>query len=95
MTRRGKAKRASTLAIDAGRIERHIKPLLGHRNVKDLRAEDLVSFRDDVIGGKTAADIKTTKLRGRAIVKGGPGTAARAVGLLGVRHPPAGAHLVC
>jgi hypothetical protein len=95
LTRRGKAKRASTLAIDAGRIERHIKPLLGHRNVKDLRAEDLVSFRDDVIGGKTAADIKTTKLRGRAIVKGGPGTAARAVGLLGVRHPPAGAHLVC
>jgi integrase len=75
--------RDATLAIDTGRIERHIKPLLGHRNVKDLRAEDIVSFRDDVLGGKTAADIKTTKLRGRAIVRGGPGAAARAMGLLG------------
>jgi integrase len=35
-----------------------------------------------VIGGKTAVNIKT-KLRGRAIVKGGPGTAARTMGLLG------------
>jgi integrase len=83
LTRRGKAKRASTLAVDTGRIERHIKPLLGHRNVKDLRAEDIVSLRDDVIGGKTAADIKTAKLRGRAIVRGGPGAAARVMGLLG------------
>jgi hypothetical protein len=82
LTRRGRAKRASTLAIDTGRIERHIKPLLGHRNVKDLRPEDIVSFRDDVIGGKTAADTKT-KPRGRAIVRGGPGTAARVMGLLG------------
>ncbi len=82
LTRWGQAKRASTLATDAGRIERHIKPLLGHRTVKDLRPEDIVSFRDDVIGGKTAADIKT-KLRGRAIVKGGAGTAARTMGLLG------------
>ena len=42
LTRRGVAKRASTLAIDTGRIERHIKPLLGHRNVKDLRPK--ISF---------------------------------------------------
>jgi integrase len=47
-----------------------------------LRFGDIISFRDDVIGGKTAIDIKT-KLRGRAIVKGGAGTAARTMGLLG------------
>ena len=82
LTRQGKSKRTSTLATDTGRIERHIKPLLGHRTVKDLRSGDIVSFRDDVIGGKTAANVKT-KLRGRAIVKGGAGTAARTLGLLG------------
>ena len=81
LTRRGKAKRASTLATDAGRIEWHIKPLLGHRTVKDLRPKDIVSLRDDVIGGKTAVNIKT--VHGRAIVKGGRGTAARTMGLLG------------
>jgi integrase len=81
LTRRGRPKRPSTLEIDTGRIERHIKPLLGHRNVKDLRSEDIVSFRDDVIAGKTAVDVRTP--RGRAIVRGGPGAAARALGLLG------------
>jgi hypothetical protein len=33
LTRRKIAKRASTVAIDCGRIERHIKALLGHRTV--------------------------------------------------------------
>ena len=31
LTRKGAAKKASTLTIDRGRIERHIKPLLGDR----------------------------------------------------------------
>ncbi len=75
-------KKASTLATDRGRIERHIKPLLGKRRVKDLRQKDIQKFHDDVAAGKTATDQKT-KLRGRAIVEGGKGTAARTVGLLG------------
>ena len=33
LTRRGQSKKASTLAIDRGRIERHFKPLLGNRAV--------------------------------------------------------------
>jgi hypothetical protein len=41
ITRRGKAKKNSTLYTDKGRIERHIIPLLGHRTVKDLTASDL------------------------------------------------------
>lgn len=81
LTRRGKAKKASTLYTDRGRAERHIIPLLGHRSVKDLTMTDLRSFLRDVIAGKTAADVKT-KFRGRAIVKGGRGTATRTMALL-------------
>ena len=75
-------KKASTLATDRGRIERHIKPLLGKLRVKDLSSVDVQAFHDDVATNKTSADIKTRK-HGRAIVKGGRGAAARTVGLLG------------
>lgn len=75
-------KKASTLATDRGRIERHIKPLLGHRRITDVTRADVSQFMRDVAEGKTAADVKTGK-RGRAIVKGGKGTATRTVGLMG------------
>ena len=75
-------KKASTLATDEGRIERHIKPLLGRKKVQDVTRADIKKFLQDVALGKTAIDIKTKK-RGRAIVRGGQGTATRTVGLLG------------
>ncbi len=75
-------KKASTLATDKGRIERHIKPLLGHKRVPEVTRADIKRFLQDVALGKTATDIKTT-LHGRAIVRGGKGTATRTVGLLG------------
>jgi integrase len=75
-------KKASTLATDKGRIERHIKPLLGRKRVKDLNLNDIKKFMGDVATGKTAADIKTGK-HGRARVTGGEGTANRTAGLLG------------
>ena len=80
--KRGLPKKASTLATDRGRIERHILPLLGDRKVRDLTTPDIARFMRDVSAGKTAADVKTGKW-GRAIVEGGKGTAARTVGLLG------------
>ena len=67
--KRGQPKKPSTLATDRGRIERHIIPLLGKKKVQD------------VTQGKTAIDERTGRY-GRAIVKGGAGTAARTVGLL-------------
>ncbi|MCA3456206.1 MAG: integrase arm-type DNA-binding domain-containing protein [Rhodobacter sp.] len=79
--RGGKAKRASTLAVDRGRIDRHILPLIGHRAVRDLKPSDVRAFFTAVKAGKTAKDVKTGP-RGRAIVKGGQGTAKRTVGLL-------------
>ena len=82
VTYRGKSKRPSTLATDAGRIERHILPLLGRSKIRDVRAADVERFMRDVAAGKTAVDVKTG-FRGRAIVTGGTGTARRAVGLLG------------
>lgn len=82
LTRRGEAKKATTLYTDRGRIERHIIPLIGKRTVKDFTSSDAGRFLRDVIGGKSAADVKTKK-RGRAIVTGGKGTAARTMGLLG------------
>ena len=78
----GGPKKASTLYVDRGRIKRHILPLLGNRAVKDLTTPDIIRFMRSVAAGNTAANIKTG-FRGRAIVTGGRGTAARTVGLLG------------
>jgi integrase len=75
-------KKLSTLATDRGRIERHIKPLLGKKDARALTKRDIEQFMRDIADGKTKADIKTGK-RGRAIVEGGKGTATRTIGLLG------------
>ena len=82
VTRRRTQKKASTLAIDKGRIARHIKPLLGQLRVAAVTREDVECFMHDVAEGKTATSTKT-KPRGLARVRGGKGAANRAVGLLG------------
>lgn len=74
-------KKETTVAIDAGRVERHIVPLLGRKKIRDLERQDVDRFLKDVADGKTATD-ERTKPRGRAIVKGGRGTANKAVALL-------------
>lgn len=75
-------KKVSTLVTDRSRIERHIKPLLGRRQIGDVTRADVERFMRDVAGGKTAVDVKTKK-QGRAIVTGGKGAATRTVRLLG------------
>jgi integrase len=82
MGKRGRPKKASTLSTDRGRIDRHIIPLLGKKPVDEVTQTDINRFLRDVTAGKTAVDEKTG-FRGRAIVEGGAGTAARTVGLLG------------
>jgi integrase len=81
-TRFGQAKKSSTIAIDEGRISRHIVPLLGARVAGSLTRHDVQRMADDIAAGKTAATIKT-KPRGVARVTGGAGNATRIVGLLG------------
>jgi integrase len=83
LTRRRKPKKESTLATDRGRIERHIKPLLGTLKVASVTREDIEGFLHDVSAGKTARKTRTNKKRGLANVRGGIGTASRTVGLLG------------
>lgn len=75
-------KKDSTVTVDKGRIERHIKPLLGKRRINQVTKTDVAKFVRDVANGETAADVKTGKF-GRAIVKGGKGTATRTLRLLG------------
>ena len=75
-------KRSSTISTDRGRIERHIKPLLGKRLARSVTKADVIKFQNDIANGRTSTDVRTGS-RGRAIVRGGEGTASRTVGLLG------------
>lgn len=79
----GRPKKLTTVGTDTGRIHRHIIPLIGTRRVRDLTKADINKVLKDIMAGKTRASVKTNKLRGRAIVRGGAGTATRTVGLLG------------
>jgi Arm DNA-binding domain len=63
-----KDKAPSTQAIDRGRIERHLRPLLGRKHAHSLGAEDIKRTFNAIRDGKTATDVKTRK-RGRARVE--------------------------
>jgi integrase len=82
LTRFGSGKKASTLAIDEGRIARHIKPLIGRLAAAAVTDTDVKELRDAVATGKTAGTTKTG-FRGLARVRGGKGTATRVLRLLG------------
>jgi integrase len=79
----GHPKKPTTVSTDTGRIDRHIIPLIGTRRVKDLTNADINKVLKDIMAGKTRVSVKTKNLRGKAIVRGGAGTATRTVGLLG------------
>src|SRR6185437_6228546 len=82
LTRSEVPKKASTLDGDRGRIERHVKPLLGSLKVAAVTRSDIERFKDSVAEGASAATIKTGK-HGLARITGGRGTATRAMGMLG------------
>jgi integrase len=75
-------KAETTRGTDTGRIERHLRPLLGGRHVIKLQNEDIRRVFAAIRDGKTAATIKTGKRHGLARVVGGEGTARKAVRLL-------------
>ncbi len=76
--------KASTLAMDKSRIERHVKPLLGLRAVASLTPKDMEKFLRDIIAGKTAPkdQKKDTRARGGQTT-GGAGVGSRTLGMLG------------
>ena len=74
-------KKVSTLYTDRGRLNRHVKPLLGRKLLSEVKHADIERFLRDVAAGKTAVDERTKK-QGRAIVSGGKGTATRTLAVL-------------
>jgi hypothetical protein len=73
MTRFKRPKRPTTVAIDGGRVTRHIKPLIGKIAAGDLRRADVQRMADAIAQGKTAGTFKA-KPRGNAVAaEGTPG----------------------
>jgi integrase len=83
LTRRGRTKKASTLATDRSRISAHIKPVLGKLKVPSVRREDVEMFMHSVADGTTRTRKATGKKGGLSNVRGGKGASSRTVGLLG------------
>ncbi|WP_292159950.1 site-specific integrase [Mesorhizobium sp.] len=81
LTRFNRPKKRSTLSIDRGRIDRHIKPLIGSEALPNIDGRAVKRLIEDITVGKTKARVKT-KPRGRANVTGGAATAARVADLL-------------
>jgi integrase len=77
--RRRRPIKASTLAMDRSRIDSHIKPLLGRRQVGALKLGDIEAAQADIAAGKTATARKGS--RGGATT-GGEGVAARTLSTL-------------
>ncbi|MGI8841056.1 MAG: integrase arm-type DNA-binding domain-containing protein [Caulobacteraceae bacterium] len=77
--RRNRPIKPSTMAMDRSRIETHIKPLLGRRQVRALKLADIAGMQADIAAGKTA------KQRGPGrggVTTGGAGVAARTLSTL-------------
>jgi integrase len=77
--RRRRPIKASTLAMDRSRIESHIKPLLGRRQIGALKLGDIEGAQADIASGKTAK--ARAGSRGGATT-GGEGVAARTLSTL-------------
>jgi integrase len=73
-------KKPSTIAADKGRIEHHLKPLLGRKRVGAIAREDVERLLVDVKTGKTRAGEPEKRGRG-SLARGGTGVAAQCVTL--------------
>jgi integrase len=83
LTRGRRPKAASTLATDRGRLNAHVKPILGHLPVAGVTTADVERFMHTVAEGGTRKRVKSGRKRGVRDITGGMGTASRTVGLLG------------
>lgn len=71
--------KASTLAMDRSRIDAHLRPLLGDRQIDTIKLGDIEAAQAQIAAGATAKPRKGS--RGGA-TKGGEGVAARAMSTL-------------
>lgn len=72
--------KASSLAMDRSCIQTHIKPLIGNRQVRQLRTADIEKMQSDIAAGRTARPRRQNGRGGRTT--GGPGVAGRTVATL-------------
>jgi integrase len=76
-------KKPSTLKTDRGRIERHLRPLLGQMRADRIVRADIERMRNAVAAGKTADKIEIgAKRRSGSVATGGNGVAAQCVALV-------------
>jgi integrase len=75
-------KKPATLKADKGRINNHIVPLLRRQRIDQLSRADVERMVRDVAAGRTAVPTPEKRTRGR-VARGGPGTAAQALAVLG------------
>ena len=74
-------KAESTRYIDLGRVDRHIKPLIGDRLVSEIDMRLVEKAFREIADGKTRCDLPSGRKHGRSLVKGGDGTARMAIRL--------------
>jgi integrase len=76
-------KKTSTLKVDRGRIEHHLRPLLGKLRANQISRTEIERMRNAVSAGRTAENSTTTeKRRPGSIATGGKGAAAQCVALV-------------
>ena len=76
-------KKASTLKADRGRIEHHLRPLLGKLRAERIVRADVERMRNAVTAGKTVERIESgEKRRSGSMARGGKGAAAQCVPLV-------------
>jgi hypothetical protein len=71
-------KKASTIRSDKGRIEHHLKPLLGRLRADAIRRGDIERLLNEVRNGRTAESVPT-KRRPGSLAHGGSGAGAQCV----------------
>lgn len=64
------------VALDKGRIDAHIVPVIGKVRLAELKTHHVTQLRDAIAAGKTRKTEKT-RPRGKRIVRGGEGAASR------------------
>lgn len=77
--RRRRPIKESTVRMERSRIERHIKPILGHRQIRGLKLHDIETMQAEIAAGKTRAAKGAG--RGRKTT-GGVGAASRCASTL-------------
>lgn len=76
-------KKASTLKADRGRIEHHLRPVLGKLRADHIGRAEIERMRNAVAAGKTAVKVASgEKRRPGSIAVGGKGAAAQCVALV-------------